>query len=81
MNGPGPVSFSEIQSWASITQTQITSEEGLILRLLSRDYCGSYHDSAGRNAPPPYAGDDDENRALAAGIMDAVRRQKDRLHG
>lgn len=81
MSGPVPVSFTEIHAWSSITQTQITSEEALIVRLLSRDYCGSYHDSSNRSSPPPFAGDGEEDRALAAGIMEAVRRQKEKLHG
>lgn len=76
--GPGPISFSEIAAWASITQTRITSEEALLIRALSRDYCAEYHGSSKSNTVPPYS---KEAHRVGAGIMAAFQGYKEKLNG
>lgn len=41
VNGPTPLAFAEIQSWADLTGTQLHAWEARLLRRLSVAYCQS----------------------------------------
>lgn len=53
MNGPIPISYQEIQAWATLTGTQLMPCEVLILRNLSMEFCSQYSKSDIK-CPPPY---------------------------
>lgn len=71
--GPVPVTFSELFAWSGMTGQRITSEESVLLRSLSRDYCSQLQAAKARNAAPPYAPD---GNTIGAGIMAAFRMSK-----
>ena len=58
-SGPVPVTFGEVESWARVTRTFLPGHEALLLRQLSRDYCGEYHaaSDSGRPMPMPEGSD------------------------
>lgn len=53
LNGPQPVTFQEIESWARATNTRVPGYEALQLRQLSVDYCEQYYKALDSHCPPP----------------------------
>lgn len=73
MNGPTPVSFSEIEAWARTTNTQVPGYEALQLRTLSQDYCHQYYESQDAHCPPPGSKQERQDRV--------TQQMKAMLHG
>lgn len=55
MGSPIPLSWSDIDAWARVTKTEITSDEALLLRHLSKLYVSKYSESKNPATPAPYS--------------------------
>lgn len=67
VNGCIPLPFQEIQAWNELTMAGARPKEVMVLRDLSRAYCGQYHKSDVK-CPPPYKPKGGEDKA-AMGAM------------
>ena len=78
LSGPVPVPFSEIDSWSRVTRIYLPAEDAVLLRQLSRDYCGELLAARDRNRPkPPMPDEDGDNSAaLAQGFQTILKRFK-----
>jgi len=54
MGSPIPLTWSEILAWASLTKTEITPDEVLLLRNLSKHFVSSFSESKNPNTPAPF---------------------------
>lgn len=53
MNGPVQLTWQDLNAWREGVGARVTTEECLIMRMLSREYCAQYHKSDDRNEPCP----------------------------
>lgn len=66
MNGPTPLTFTEIQAWSSGRQLTLRSDEPVLLRSLSCEFCSQFNDSGEINTPAPYQGEYTEEELVEA---------------
>ncbi len=52
-SGPEPISWPDILAWQQATQTELTGQELVQLRELSKAYCSQYHVSKKPDCPAP----------------------------
>lgn len=53
MAGPIPITYQEIESWATLTKIDMPWYEPGYLRMLSREYCAESHAAKDANRPKP----------------------------
>lgn len=77
-SGEHPVSFGELESWCSVTGTQLTEFEASSLRSLSKSYLGMMHAACAVDCPPPVTMQDEtveseaERRTRVEGTLRSV---------
>ena len=76
MNGSVPLTFQEIKSWRDVTETNLNSEESLLLAELSDKYCSQYYASSELNCPAPYHHVDvNQDKSIAGqSMLDTISR-------
>ena len=53
MNGPIQLTWQDLNAWREGVGARATTEECLIMRMLSREYCAQYNKSSDRDEPCP----------------------------
>ena len=53
MNGPVQLTWQDLNAWREGVGATVTTEECLIIRMLSREYCAQHHKSGDRDEPCP----------------------------
>lgn len=71
--GVAPLSWSEIYSWSSLTQTNLTSWEASTIMSLSRAFTASYHRFDETNAAAPFVHEEFDRVAASRNIGNALR--------
>lgn len=55
MGSPIPLSWTDIDSWARVTQTNIDSDDALLIRHLSKLFVGKFSEAKDPSCPAPFA--------------------------
>jgi len=84
-HGPVPVSWGEIDSWSRVSGFFIAGHEAEEIRILSKDYCSSFHAGQDPTEIKPSFGDDrtvtEKRREQVARHFDATFNNLMRANG
>ena len=73
MNGPVQLTWQDLNAWRDGVSAKATTEECLIMRMLSREYCAQYHKSDDRNEPCPVVVEVQDQLALGNRIKSMLK--------
>jgi hypothetical protein len=54
MSGLIPITWTELNAWATMTSTNVTPSESILMMNLSKAYVGQFNQSDDRNTPAPF---------------------------
>lgn len=76
MNGPTLLTWQDLNAWFNGVDTDVTREEKLLMRSLSREYCAQYSKSDNRDEPCPVLVQVQDKAALDSRIKSVFRSKK-----